>query len=485
MSVGNRTAILTLSRFANYGLMLISPLVLVRLLSVQQFGEYREFLLYASILQSVAVFSINDSLLYCVPACPASPWRLARQTVVLTLCSSLLVVGALALVDGVSGGAVLHGYLTPVALYTLFSVNVDFWEYFWLANRRPGALFVYSTSRLIVRLGVVVVTAALTRDVMSMIWALVVLEGVRIVVASVAFVLLDQSRREPGLEEPWREQLRFCLPSGLASMLSLLNKSLSALAVTRVLGPAALAQYSIGRFGEPLVLTLRNSVSSVVLPEMVRRDRHSREKPLALWQRATAVNAIFLFPVAVLVGRYAEPLVTAVFGASYHEGALVTQIYALMVIRECFDFAPALRAINRTRPLVESNVAAMVACAIALAVLLPLQGVLGAIWALVISSFVDLAWAAFRTMRYYGTGLRDLIPWNSLGRIAFCAIAGAALIASPLWTQELGFGGVLLGSATYVLAYGALLLLVRVPEAQSLYAWAKRLVLRPQSQARP
>ena len=485
MSVGNRTAILTLSRFANYGLMLISPLVLVRLLSVQQFGQYREFLLYASILQSVAVFSINDSLLYCVPACPASPWRLARQTVVLTLCSSLLVVGTLALVDGFSGGAVLHGYLAPVALYTLFSVNVDFWEYFWLANRRPGALFVYSTSRLIARLGVVIVTAALTRDVTAMIWALVVLEAIRIAVASIAFVLLDQSRREPGLQEPWREQLRFCLPSGLASMLSLLNKSLSSLAVTRVLGPAALAQYSIGRFGEPLVLTLRNSVSSVVLPEMVRRDRQSREKPLDLWQRATAVNAIFLFPVAILVGRYAEPLVTAVFGASYHEGALVMQIYAVMVIRECCDFAPALRAINRTRPLVESNIAAMVACAIALAVLLPLQGVLGAIWALVISSFVDLAWAAVRTMRLYRTGLRDLVPWNSLGRIAFCAIAGAVLIASPLWTEELGFGGVLLGSAIYVLAYGALLLLVRVPEAQSLYAWAKRLVLRPQSQARP
>jgi len=420
-----------------------------------------------------------------VPACPGSPWRLARQTVVLTLCSSLLVVGAVALTDVFTGGAVLHGYLTSVALYVLFSVNVDFWEYFWLANRRPGALFVYSTTRLVVRLAVVVVTAALTRDVMAMIWALVVLEGVRLVVASTVFALLDRSRHEPRLGEPWREQLRFCLPSGLASMLSLMNKSLSSLAVARILGPAALAQYSIGRFGEPLVLTLRNSVSSVVLPEMVRRDRQSRENPLALWQRATAVNAIFLFPIAVLVGRYAQPLVTAVFGANYHEGALVTQIYALMVIRECVDFAPALRAINRTRPLVESNVAAMVACAVALAVLIPLQGVLGAIWALVISSFVDLIWSAVRTMQFYGTGIRELLPWNSLARIAFSAVAAAPLIASPLWTQELGFAGVVLSCAVYLAAYAALVLLVSVPEAQALYLWAKRLVLREPSQAQP
>ncbi|HEV7138922.1 MAG TPA: hypothetical protein VGN43_19960, partial [Steroidobacteraceae bacterium] len=94
--VGNRAAILTLSRLANYGLMLISPVILVRLLTVAQFGRYREFLLYASVLQSIAVFSINDSLLYCIPAHAASRWRTVRQTAVLIACSSLITVAVLA-----------------------------------------------------------------------------------------------------------------------------------------------------------------------------------------------------------------------------------------------------------------------------------------------------------------------------------------------------------------------------------------------------
>src|SRR6185312_13213182 len=97
----------------------------------------------------------------------------------------------------------------------------------------------------------------------------------------------------------------------------------------------------------------------VVLPEMVRRERGGREAPLALWQRATVVNTIALFPVVVLVERYARPLVLTVFGRNYGPAALILQIYMLVVIRECFDFAPALRALNRTRPLVESNVASI------------------------------------------------------------------------------------------------------------------------------
>ena len=65
--LGNRTAILTLSRLANYGLMLISPIFLVRLLNVADFGRYREFLLYGSILQAFAQFRSTTA---CCIACP-------------------------------------------------------------------------------------------------------------------------------------------------------------------------------------------------------------------------------------------------------------------------------------------------------------------------------------------------------------------------------------------------------------------------------
>ncbi len=208
---------------------------------------------------------------------------------------------------------------------------------------------------------------------------------------------------------------------------------------------------------------------------MVRKDRQARESPLMLWKRATVVNAIFLFPVVVLVARYAHPLVIAVFGASYAQAALVMQIYMLVVIRECFDFAPALRAINRTRPLVESNVAAIVACALALLVLIPLAGVPGAMIAFVIASLVDMVWLGWRTMRLYRVGVRQLLPWASIGTTALAAISGAALIVSPIWTDLLGIAGIALAAAAYLAVFALLLLVLRVPEALALLEWLKRL----------
>jgi O-antigen/teichoic acid export membrane protein len=479
-ALGNRTAILTLSRLASFGLMLISPIFLVRVLTVVDFGRYREFLLYGAILQSFAQFSINDSLLYCVPANPDSPWRLARQTALLTLCTSLLVVLVLAALDTASGGQVVHGYLIPLAAYTLFSVNMDFWEYFWLARGHAKPVFFYSAGRLTLRVVVVVIVAAVTHDFHAIIWSLVALEAVRFLVAGVAMFVFDRSRHEPVLQEPWRDQLRFCIPSGTASLLAMLNRNVSNVIVARLLGAAALALYAIGRFGEPVVTTVRNSISAVILPEMVRKDRGA----LALWQKATVVNAIMLLPIVVLVARYAEPLVTLVFGSNYASAALVMQLYMLVVVRECFDFAPALRAMNRTRPLVESNVAGFVTCTVAMLLLIPLAGLAGAMLAFVIASYVDVTWLGWRTRQAYGVTVAELIPWRNIARTALAAAVAALLIANSVWTDVFGRAGIALAGLVYLAAYAGLLQVLRIPEVIVLQAWGKRVVLRRASQAR-
>lgn len=475
--VGNRAAILTLSRLANYGLMLISPIILVRLLTVEQFGRYREFLLYASVLQSIAVFSINDSVLYCIPANPASRWRTVRQTAVLIACSSLITVAALAVLDRASGGRFVGSLLLPICLYTLFYSNLDFWDYFWVATDRPWLLFSYTSFRLAARVTVAIATAALTHDVRAIIWALIALEALRMVGAGIVMMMSDRSAAEPPLREPWREQLRYCLPSGTASVLSTLKSNLSSIVVAKALGAVALAQYSIGKFGEPIVITLRNSVSSVVLPEMVERGRNSRAESLGLWKRATVVNTILLFPVVVIVMRYALPLVETVFGRSYAPAALVLQIYMVGVVRECFDFAPALRALNRNRALVESNVASLAACGLMLAILIPAgAGVAGAMAAVVIGMVMEAVWLGWATMRHFGVSIGELIPWSSTGRVAAAALIAAAVLATSAWRDTFGPAGMVLGSTAYLAVFTLLLLALKVPEAYALLAWVRRLV---------
>lgn len=476
MGIANRVVLLALTRVAGYGMMIVSPVVLAHLLTVEQFGRYREFLLYAGILQTLAVFSISDSLLYFIAAHPESPWRVAKHSAVLTLATSITVTILLVIADTVTHGSLVGGYRWPLALTTLCAANLDFWEWFWVARRRTVAVLVYSAGRLAARLGAVIAAAALSHDVRVIVWTFVGVEAARLALCALMLHRFDRSASEPPLVHPWREFLDFCMPSGIALALQMVSRNVSNVAVVKLIGSVGLAQYSIGSFGGPIVTVLRNSVSSTVLPEMVHRGRVARSDSLALWRQALVTNAILLFPVAVLVAWNAYPIVTTLFGASYGPAAIVLQLYMLVVARECFDFSPPLRAVGRTRPIVTSNIASAVTCTAALFVLVPSHGVAGAMIAYVLACFVDAGVLAAATARTYRTPLSVLLPWTSLGRVGFAALAaGIALVA----TTPSGVPALLgdaIGAAVYLAGFALLLLTLRVPEAYLLVGWLRRTV---------
>jgi len=457
--MSKQTTVLTAARFANYGLMLISPVILVRVLSVEQFGEYRQFVVYAAFLQLFAAFSFTESLLYFVPSYGKSVWRVVNQTNLLTACSSMAVVGALVLLDFSLKGAVVGRYLWPLVAYVLLFVNLDFWEFFLLATHRPAAVFAYTTARLTARMATVIVVALVTNDVGTVVWALVCMEAVRLGIACVFWRLMDRSVAEPPISAVWREQLRYCIPTGFAMLLTVANRSLGNVAVARVLGPVSLAHYTIGTYAEYVYLALGNSIALVLLAEMVRRNTESPGSALLLWQKTTVVTSMLLLPVAILLARFAEPIIVTVFGNGYRAAVMVMQVHMLFMIRACFDFSPAVRAINRTRALVYSNTAALVVNVVALSVLLPAYGIVGAVGALVISSYAEafvLGWAA---MRLYGVPLRSFIPWKSVGKVGLSAAISGGVIWSSFWVDRFGVAGVMAAAAAY---YAAFVLMLRV-----------------------
>ena len=169
---------------------------------------------------------------------------------------------------------------------------------------------------------------------------------------------------------------------------------------------------------------------------------------------------------------------TLVFGPNYVSAALIMQIYMLVVIRECFDFAPALRAVNRTRPLVESNVAGLLACTVAMLSLIPVAGLAGAMIAFVIASYIDVSWLAWRTVQAYGVSVSELLPWRSIAKTALAAAVASLIIVSSVWTEVFGRLGIVLAGIAYLAAFALLLQVMHIPEAMVLQAWGKRLVFR-------
>jgi O-antigen/teichoic acid export membrane protein len=454
---------------ASFGLMIISPLVLVRFLTVLEFGRYREFLLYISILGTLASFSITQSLLYFIPLHPLSTGRVVRETTVLTAIISSAVVVAFVAVDLLIPGGLVGPYLVPVALYVLLFVNVDCWETLWIATNRPMWVFAYSAGRLTARMLVVVCVAVMTRNVSAIIWSLIGLEGVRLVGATIVWKTFDRSHHEPAVRGIRREQLRFVVPFGLATVLALLSRNLGNVVITKYLGVVALAQLSVGTYADPIIMVLRDSISSVVLPELVRRlQTQSQAEALRFWHRSVVINCMMLFPVAAIMGWYAAPLIVKAFGASYRPAVPILQWYTLVVVRSCFDFSPLLRAINKTRPFVTVGVLAVLVNGVTLAILLPRIGIAGAVIGVVVANLADALYQGFCVIRLYGSGLHRLLPWAALAKVTACTILSAVVAFGATWEVRGTFAGSIYGSLLYAAVFASMLLAARVEEASLL-----------------
>lgn len=458
--------IITITRFANFGLMLVSPIVLVRFLSVEQFGVYREFLLYAGILTSIAAFNINNSLMYFIPAHRSSAWRFVHQSTVLVALNSAIVVLVVVLLDELIVGAIVGNHLMPLAAYTMFFVNVDFWEYVWLAQRHPGRVLAYTVARLALRLIVVVVAAVISGDVDTIIWWLVAFEGLRLLISLVAWRAVGS---ELGASHPgsWRQQIRSCVPLGTSLILMTLIRNAGSLFVTKLMGPVALAQFTVGTYVAPIVVVLRNSISDALLPEMSAQHAGAAERALLLWQRSTVVFAILLFPAAVLLARFAEPIIVTLFSADYRDAVPVFQLYALLLVRECVDFGLLIRSLDRNQLLVTGNIIALIVNLALLFVLVPLFGLSGAVLALLAARFSEGAYQLWRISAICQLPIGRLIPWRSLAVVAGAA-AAAALPFIGGYLDSIGWVGVIVGSLAYLLVFALALWAVRVPEAEFL-----------------
>ncbi len=456
-----------MTRLMNQGLVIISPIILVRLLSVSEFGRYREFLLYVSLLSALCAFGFSTSLLYFIPSRPRDSVQVLRQTLLLTAASSAAMVLLALLLDSVLNRTLLGEFALPVALYVMLFVNFDFWEFYWLAHKRPLPVLAYTTGRLVGRMTVVIAAAAIGHNVEAIIWSLIVLESVRVLGSVIGWRRLQ--RDASGTPRScWREQLRYCLPIGVALVLVTFNKYLGNLFVAKALGAVALAHYTIGTQVQPIITVLRNSLSDALLPEMADSRREGNGDPLQMWRRTTVVSMILLAGAGVVLAKFAHPLVVTLFSMDYEPAVLIFQIYLLVLVREVFDFGVALRAINRTTPIIYSNLVAVLINLGFLIVLLPMAGLAGAVAAFVASRYLEGLFIGYCTLRAYALPLRELAHWVDLAKVGLAAMAAAAVLYGSFWVDRWGFAGVVLGSGAYLLLFAALLILVRVPEARAL-----------------
>ena len=468
--LAHRAALVSFARLCNQAIGLFSPLILVRLLPVADFGAYRSFFLYFSIVSVMALSAANWSLLYFIPRQPAATWRIVRKCARIVAVSSVIAAVGVYSVDFLSGGRVIGERVDTVLIYMVLFVNLDFWEHLALARKRPLAVVGYSVGRLLARMTAVITTAALTHDVDRIIMALIAVEAVRLVLSAVVWRRIANEKDEAAVSvPPAREVLGQCLPLALSALVNVVNQQSGGILVDHLIGEVGLAYLTVGTYVSFVVSSVRNSISDVLLPEMSGADGLASVSALNLWQRSTVVFAILLLPIAIVLGCFAEPVIGVVFSERYLPAVPIFQVYLLMLVRECFDFDLALRAAGQPGKALSAHVLTLILNLALATVLVNLVGVMGAAIAAVAARVLSGGYLAHKVATLVGLPTSAVFPWGDLFRVMLAAVLAGLTLVPAMAYPYYGWAGIICSVAVFGLVFLLLLRLFDVAEIRRIY----------------
>jgi O-antigen/teichoic acid export membrane protein len=446
----SRGAVLAGARLLNQALSMLSPLLLVRLLDIVEYGRYRQFVSTAALVTSLGGFALAANLNYLIAR---SPDRAATD--ITKTCVLMAMVGAVSAL----AVAALRYWIVPVeiesswvllAAYVFLFLNLEVLVSYWLAHGRSFPVMVYTLLVTVWRLGTLL-AAALYYDDVEMIFVTIVCAEALKNLAIYAWL------RARGLlvfhwhHDVFREQVKLVAPLGIGSVLNKAN-DFGKVVVGTQLGPVPMALYTTAAYQVPLVNIVQTSLSDVIFPDMVKRAQRDPYAGFALWRRAQTLIFAVICPAWILLTYFAEPIIRLLFTDAYVAATPYFQVFLLLMLRQCFQFSVPLRSVADNASFATSNAVALVINAAFIIVLMPHYGLWGPTLGLVVGQAWTSLYLGRRLLRRYNLPLSELCQWGKLGLALVATLLALAALYGTQATVD-GTAGSLAGLAMFVVVY--------------------------------
>ena len=442
------------ARLLNQALALLSPLLLVRLLDIVEYGRYRQFMAVAMLVTSLGGFALTANLTYLLARTPErAPADITKTTVLMFF---VAVISALVV-------AAAHPWIVPeeistswwlLSLYVFMFLNLEVVVAYWLAQRRSIEVMQYTLVVTVWRLATLLGASLYFRDV-EMIFVTVVCAETLKNVGVYAWLRARHLLVFHWDREAFREQVRLVTPLGLGSILNKANE-FGRVVVGTQMGPVPLAIYTTAHYQVPLVNIVQTSLSDVIFPDLVKRAKRDPAEGLRLWKRAQMMVAAVIIPAWLLLSYFAEPLIRLAFTAEYVSATPYFQVFLILMVRQVFQFSTLLRSVEDNASFATSNAVALGINIVILVALMPRFGLWGPTLGLVFGQLWTAWYLGKRVMTRYRVPLAEIFQWRKFGLSMAGSLFALAVMHGTMTLMPDGIVSTLVGlgifAAVYVIA---------------------------------
>jgi len=449
MRIRTRSLVILLGNGAYQSATLILSVVLVRIISQETFGTYRQVLLVYTTLFALLSLQLDTTLYYFVPRSIGNARRrLALQTSALSAALGFVTGGLMFFSAGMIASFFENKDLTtPLRVFSLFPIAdglTILTPAFMASVDRAVRAAVYGMLRALLRL-VVVIPAFLAGAELESVLAMVV--GVTFLLALagiVDMVWLSRGKSETKIPAGWRDQVGYALPLWLASVAGIMNLQYDKLLISVAFDPVMYAVYFCGALQIPVVALVHRSLSAATMPNLVAMAESGRRREaLDLWQEATRKAGLVILPTFGFLLVVSQELMLFLYGPDYQDAAGPFTVYLFLLPLRIAVFATLFRAFGRTRPIAVGGVLSFMSnVAISTTLVYGAYGsylaFIGPSIGTVASHLISAVYLLSGLRRLAGVDLSQILRWRELGELlALSAGSGVLAYLLPLGEQPL------------------------------------------------
>jgi O-antigen/teichoic acid export membrane protein len=423
---------LSVARYAEQAIMLVTPVVLVRTMDTTAFGEYRLFWLLATTVALLFPFDFPRSLLFFFVRLDSVRRPVyVGQTVLFLLATTtvavlLLFVFRNALPSSMKDLLHHHGFLLALFLFV--------WNQGLLLDVLPNAAgqirwqaqAILATA--VLRAALIISAAVFFQRLEEVLVATLIAACIRLGFLACFIARHCGIRLFPLDKQQFGEQLRYAIPFGVATLLFHMRKQAEQWIVATVFSPAMFGVFSIA---STLVLpfeVLRGALANLLLPRMSHlHSLGSHEELLRLNKQCNVILSVIIFPTIAALFAFSDEVISLLFTKDYVSGSPVLRIYLFQTLIHSIEINALLYVFKQGSSNMRSEASTLPFAVLSSLVGVRYYGLPGAAIGSVLASFMVYALFLKRLSKVMNLPISRLQDWRNLGIIlstsAVCASA--------------------------------------------------------------
>ena len=423
MELSRKIIILIYGRAFSFLISLVIPIALTRLLLKEDYGTYQQLIMIYSIIQSILLLGIPQSLLYYYPRRETDEHPLlVKQTWSIVVCSSVFIIFASLIGSEMMKNLLPEHHLQPfiflIGIYTGIMLLVMPLQNLLVLEGKESLAMQSMIGFTIIDIVVLPSAAWFNPSTLGIIHGIIATAILKAIIV-IGYIYLNYLNKSSTGNTYYKNQLSYGIPVGLTAMIYVINVNIDKYLVAMFFSTSVFGVYYLGSLWAPIFGWFTQSAGQVITPRLSKAHKDNNLDVMRdLYSKSIEKLAFLFFPLTIFLLIMAEPLIITMFTEKYEGAVSIFTIYMILLPTYSFRIGWILMASGQTKFLLRLTLAmSTINVLLSYYLITSLEGdnrLLGIPFATVFVTWLSTIAIMYQSIRTLESKFVDLYPWKRI-----------------------------------------------------------------------